>query len=426
MFRSLFFTPDADPASGAPNATPAVDSAAAPATPAAPAAPAVSPIAAAIAAARDSNNNPVIDTTRVQAAGPAADGQNPTIDVDGIAADLKAAGERNPDGTFKAAPKPPEGAVAAQLAPDGDVDPNETQGADGKPVFTLLYPSRQPGGAPIEVTTDDREEYERHQQMYNGYMRNRDLDALEGEVERKSASLEETAALIQHSPVAFVARYLAPTARQQLLMSLISDPAVVTSQEDRDRLQLVLQDEREARTVFAEQRAAAIEAEQGAKETVRVQRAVAQNTKDVLNALNDCVPAGLSGEQRTVFINDSRRALAQYARLQNLRTIDPTVVPMVLKQRIAAFGGDPDGAADRIAARTRRAAGLPNGAAPARPGAPAAQPTGDQLVQGRRARMAGAKVAPAGAGAPPTGIPTPPKGQGVHDRAAWARAQYGK
>lgn len=430
MNRSLFLAPDAaDAASGAPNAAPAAapDAGAAAAPAAAPAAPALSPIAQAIATAREGHTNPIVDIGKVAAAG--GDGtQNPTIDVDSIAASVKEGDrERNADGTFKEVAKPAEGAVAAALAPeDGELEDgaSEGKGADGKPVFTLLYPSRQPGGAPIEVKTDDREEYERHQQMYNGYMRGRDLDAMQADVEHKSASLEETAALIQHSPVAFVNRYLAVQGRQQLLMALISDPQVVTSQEERDRLSMVLQDEREARTVFAEQRAAAIEAENAAKDTVRINRQVNQNTRDVLAAINECVPPGLSGEQRNIFINDSRRALSQYARQQNLRLLDPTVVPMVLKQRITAFGGDPQSAADKIAARTRRAAGAPPATGQPRPGAAPVQPTGDQLVQGRHARIAGSKVGPAGAGAPPTGIATPPKGQGVKDRAAWAREQY--
>lgn len=399
---SRFLSPDAVTASGAPVA--AAAPAAAPVAPALPAdgapAPTPHPITDAIQAARSrvENNQPIVEIP--EQGTPDADGNNEVIDL---------------------SKQTPEPTVA-----EGLDQPAEPAKPEGEEVFVLKYPGRNPGDPDFEVQTADRDEYERHQQMVNGYRRTMELETRAQMVAQQKDSLDETAELIKVSPVAFTQRFLAPQARLELLMSLVTDPDVVDDSV-REQLGVVLSDEKEARAVHAETRARAIQADVAAKDRVVAQREVNRNVQECVAAIHDAVPPGLSGEQRNQFIIDSRREVAAWARDNNKMTVDVRDIPLILQTRITAYGGDPQQVAARIAARTRRAAPAPVASGQPRPGAAPAQPTGPQLVRSRQARMAGSVVGPAGAGAPPAGASPLPKydpklgGTPIEQRARAAR-----
>src|ERR1019366_4884708 len=150
--------------------------------------------------------------------------------------------------------------------------------------------------------------------MVNGYRRTQELEVRAEQVEQRASDLAETAELIKVSPVAFTEKFLAPSHKLLLLRALISDPDVVGAEGVKDELGAILSDEREARTVHAESRAAAIEAATQAKERVALQRDVDRNVQDCIAAIHDSVPPGISGEHRNQFIIDARNEVAAWAR----------------------------------------------------------------------------------------------------------------
>ncbi|HUU96460.1 MAG TPA: hypothetical protein VM487_12030 [Phycisphaerae bacterium] len=321
-------------------------------------------------------------------------------------------------------PLPPEEGEAPL---DGEAP---TEGEEGAPEVDeaklVTLPGRRPGEAEMEVVVEDPLVAERLRQMKNGYMRGEDAKAIRSQAEQVLEQAEEVKAHIATDPIAFVHENLRPEFRLELAYAILTDPQLWPS--IAPTLQGLTQDPQKVEMLRADLNARRYQFRESASAQIQQDRAMQKNARAVSAAIQKIVPPTLRGEQARLWVSDALQTVGQYVDQSNLRGIDPSHLPMILAQRLQAFGVDPTLAAQRLAGSSvpsRPAAGRP-GTAPARraPGAPAAsQPSGQTFVAGSQARRAVAAIAPAGAGAPAGGMQPAPKGAGIKEAIEHARKQ---
>lgn len=307
-----------------------------------------------------------------------------------------------------------------------------------------------PEGTPQEVIDTVR--------MYrNGFMRAEEVRMAEQQITERANQLADRQAEIELDPVGFVldlARDMPEIELQDgtsvqivdhLVLHLLSQPKIW----DRlsPKVQALLEDEKELRTVRAEtgQQRHAIREEM---RTVAEERAVvSRNLQDVQATLGAILPASMPQAQQRLLYDDCLRDLKEYADRHRLLTLPIQDIPAILATRLTAYGVNPAEAATRATeSAQRRASATRSGrqsatrpaspsrapAPPARSAAPPAPRNGQRFVASARQRQVLAGLPAAGAGSP-SGTPalTPPNNPDgtkmtIEQRVEWHRGQLRK
>lgn len=332
-----------------------------------------------------------------------------------------------PEGGEPEGGEPKPGAEAA----DGQPEPE----GDGEPEFVEIdIPGRRDGEAvKFKFAPDEAEDIQR---LVNGYKRAEVVQAERARIEARAAEIEDWQEEVELDPASAVARTLGndPAAMEQLALTILADPSVW--QRVKDRVlgwEAPLQFELDA----AKLQVAAANRREDVREMAVERRVVSRNLAQVQAAVGALIPSDkLSEDQATTFYRDAMRDLKEHAERQNLLTLDPRDIPLILATsgRLRAYGIDAVKAAEIVQealSGTRREA-KPGGSQPPSkktPAPPAGSPPpakrGKDFVAGAQKRKVAAATPGVGAGSPSTAV-TPPPGQSIEERTAWHRTQQQK
>lgn len=349
-------------------------------------------------------------------------------------------------------PAPTEGQTPAPdpNAPAGQETPEP--GAEGEPEENALVVAL-PGareGEEFEIQVDSHEAAERLRQLRNSSMRGNEVRAAREDIARQLDEINGVRQMIETDPAGFVADVVlpeSPEAADHLVLYTLTQPEVF--RRLAPTLKALLTDEREFRTVAAEQKAARAEMTQQAQTRIQEGRIVQQNFRDIQSSVAAMIPSDRADVE--LVTRDCLRDLKAYADRYNLLTIPVHEVPTILATRLQAIGINPVEAAARAAeTAVRNAAAVgPNGRHPAprapgsapitnagtggaptgRPSTPA--PNGKRFVASSVARK-NAAAPSGGAGSPPGGTPaftsTKPDGtkMGIQEAVAAHRERVSK
>jgi hypothetical protein len=358
------------------------------------------------------------------AAGPAVAGEGATDP-----ADPAAAGEGDDPEAMTEAQR-----VAAAIDPDAQ--PGEPATGDPAPTdevpegfVAVELPNRNPGQEPVKIITDDPEVAERLRQVVNSFERRTERETHEEALRTNMERFEQERDLLRIDPFAFNEKHLTPDERVGVaLLTLLEEKVWNAAGPDgqpggvRALIERLLSDEGEVRSLRAELRAARVEAREDNRAHLEQEKADGMAAQQVLRAITLAVPPNLSGERRTLFINDARRAIGDHVRKHHVTSIGPLDVPVILASRLRAYDMDPEQVAASLRKEftSRSSGGRPAASAPGR------RLDGPALVKAAQAKKAVARVAPAGAGAAASTVPTPPKGAKLAEANAAARQFFGR
>lgn len=280
------------------------------------------------------------------------------------------------------------------------------------------------------------------------------LPRIEARMERIEA---ETAAVREYAevdPVGFVAEAIGNdlAAQEHLALSLLTKPEVWAKVKDRvARLTDPVQFESEQNR----QKAARVDFREQATTRVQESREVAANARDIQHAVATVVRGfnTITPEAQQIAYADMLRDVQRYATKHNLLTVPVSDLPLVLTERLTAYGADPAVVARQMteAAASRGRRGAPSRAAaprsmarpvvtppapaatPARPATPAmpARPSGRDFVASAERRRTVAAIPGPGAGSPSVpdlALPTNPDGSkmNVEQALAYHRSRVAK
>lgn len=292
-----------------------------------------------------------------------------------------------------------------------------------------------------DFVAPDKETAEVLRALRNGYQRGEEIRQAREQIETQLDDINNMRASIEMDPVGLVLEAAEgdPDVMEHLVMFLASQP------ENWVKLGpklMKLADERERRTVAAEEKSRRFELMDQVAEESESRAAVRRNLEDVQSTVASLLPTEMSAEQQTVLYRDCLRDLKEYAERHRMNTIPVKDIAALLATRLTAYGINPVEAAARAAeVAARRGTTAPKRPAPtsprvpapavaARPAAPA--PTGKQLVLSAQKKVAAGALPPAGAGSPagtaPMSPPKNPDGSSmtIEQRVAWHRGQVKK
>lgn len=329
-----------------------------------------------------------------------------------------------------------EEAVASPPAAEGE-EPVTDEGEDD---LTVVLPGRREGEE-FPIVVDDPETAERLRQLTNGYMRGEQVRVARGELEATQAEIEAIRTEVQVDPGGFVLSELEgnPRVQQHLALFLLSQPEVwkavanrVLSWDDPDRF----------RADASEIKAERYEVRETAKQEIETNRAIEQNFHQVDSTVRALLPEDFSAERAETFYTDAMRDVQAYAQRNNLMTVPPEALPVILQRRMVAYGVDPVEAAARAASVFSAGGGSNRGPVTARrtqpaptsaaatgrqiAGAPKApQRTGKAIIAAQARKQRAAAIPGVGAGAP-NSVLTPPPGMSIEEATKWHRDNVAK
>lgn len=348
----------------------------------------------------------------------------------------------NPDGS------PLEGADAggapiAPAAPAGTDAP--VAGAEGEELgdgIVVEIPNRFPGQAPLPIAVSDEATAERLRQLVNGYRRTEELSAQQAEVARTREEIDDFRTALEVDPIGIVLGGTPPEQRMTLAMALLTQNDVWESLQapvdvgNGQQVPLIeyLGDPTGRRLAAAQVEIDRRDARDLAQQRITSRRESVRTARTVEQAVRTIAPETLSDDAREVFVEDAIADVIAHLKRTRQSAIHPHDIAPLLARRLAVHGMSVDDAARRLieASAPRDSAGRaasptarPASRAAVVPGrqpTPAGGRTPEQLRANADARRAVAAQAPAGAGAP-TGatLARPPQGSGVREAIAHAR-----
>jgi hypothetical protein len=373
--------------------------------------PKLSPIAAALARAREAqqaSKQPAGELTDLPADETPEGEDNQHEEAEGDETD-EAGGEEaegEPEGagedeSKQGEPKGGEPAKAEGEAEDVDED------------LVVALPPRREGDDEFEIVVESKEAAERLRQLKNGYEAAGKLRAEREAVEQDRALIEEMEVWIGTDPAGFIIQNVPPETIEDVALSLVLEPAVF--EKLSERLQQALEDPRERRVLQAELKAARASAQSGLRTAIETRRYAKEQGRIVRDAIARMVPVtdGITETRRTAIIQTLETAVAQTIREKKLEKIEVDDVPILLASQLRAAGIDP-----------LHAAQLLKGKPASEPGARLAkkrkQPTRAELMQASQRRKRAAASTPPGGGAPASRTKLP-AGQTLEERFKLAR-----
>lgn len=327
------------------------------------------------------------------------------------------------------APRPDPAAADGQTAPgpdrapENEGEPTGEEVAPDDPRLTVPVPGRNPTDPDYEIVVDSLETAERLRQLVNAAMRGDEARAYVAEQMRE---IEAARDAITVDPAGFLLDTFrdAPEVVEHVALALLSQPGVwqrvaprVLNWDDPDKFEL------DAAKIARQQ----YEMRDQLRTMAEQRRVVADNLRDVQQAVQRMIPATLDPDQQAAFYRDALRDLKDYADRHRLLTLDVNDIPLLLARRLAAYGLDPLEAARGLSTPARREAPASRTPSPALSSAAATREpprpkSGKQFVAAAEKRRRAAAIAPPGAGSP-SNVPTPPEGQSIEQRIAWHRQQ---
>lgn len=293
-----------------------------------------------------------------------------------------------------------------------------------------------PDGTPKEVVDVVR-------QYRNGFMRGEEVRQATEELSQRESSLSAKLDEFELDPVAHLMAIAAeePSVRlkdgreinllEHTVLALMTEPALFARLQPK--IEAMLGDEKELRTVRAESEAARLALREEMREVAGQRKEVAENLRDVRATVMAIVPSTANEQQAQLIYRDCMRDLQEYAIRNKFRTIPPKDIPAILATRLTAHGINPVEAATRAAeSASRRTTGPKRAAAPAAaaPGVPVARPAaapgGQKFVASVQKKATVAAIPPGGAGSPGAQPLTPPKNadgtpMSIEQRSQWHR-----
>jgi hypothetical protein len=263
-----------------------------------------------------------------------------------------------------------------------------------------------------------------------GYARRQDAERIRDEAAQMREEAEQINYAVELDPAGVVEQTLrSPADQAHLARFLLTQPGVfdrvqdfvaqmMDNPESVNQLKALAEAERIRRREHVGREVAAKQ---------ELDRNARQLVKTLDRSLESLIPDSQSEEAKQQLREDVLADLQRYARSQNLRLVDPRVVPGMVQRRLAVYGVAP-----KTKSQPNGGTAAPGATAPAAPaGSPPAsakpQKTGAQFTAARAARRAAA-AAPPGVGAPvSTGVQKPPPydpsqpGTPIQQAAGWAR-----
>lgn len=330
----------------------------------------------------------------------------------------------------------PEGVEGAEGAEGAEGDP--TAGDQGEGAETLdealvvELPAARPEEEAVPIEVNDPAVAERLRQLVKGYARRQEAERIREEASQLRQEAEEINYAVELDPAGVVEQTLrSPADQAHLARYLLTQPGVLERVQEFAMQLLDSPDSLPQLRALAEaERIKRREHVQGEVTKKReLDRNAAQIIKTTTRSIETLVGDSLNDGARETLFHDVLGDLQRYAREQNLRIVDPRIIPGMVQKRLAAYGVAPK-AKSQPPERSTTPAATPKAPAAA-PTPPAAavppQKTGAQFTAARAARRAAA-AAPPGVGAPvPSGITKPPPfdpkqpGTAIQQAANWAR-----
>lgn len=291
----------------------------------------------------------------------------------------------------------------------------------------------------------------------NGAMRAAEVRLAEEQITTRANELAERQAAIELDPAGFLLELARDNPEielqngtsvqivDHLVLHLLTQPQVW--ERLSPKVQALLEDEKELRTVRAETASQRSDIREEMRTVAEERAVVSRNLSDVQATLGAILPAEMPQAQQRVLYTDCLRDLQEYANRHRLLTIPPQDIPAILATRLTAYGINPAEAATRAAESAQRRAtatrGTPSSTArtasparaaapPARSAAPPAPKNGQRFVASAKKRQAVAGLPPAGAGSPSgtAALVAPTNTDGtkmtIEQRIAWHRDQLKK
>lgn len=342
-------------------------------------------------------------------------------------AEAPPAGEPAPDGEQvpPAADAPPTG---EQESEEGQ-QTEETEGGAASELVVEL-PSARPEEDPFAIEVSDPVAAERLRQLVKGYARRQDAERIREEAAQLREEAEAINYAVELDPAGVVTETLqSPADQAHLARFLLTRPGVL--ERVQDFVAQLLEQPDSANQLAALAEAERIRRKEHVGQEVRMKQELDRNARQLVKTLDrsleSLIPDSHSDEARMQLREDVLGDLQRYARANNLRLVDPRVVPGMVQRRLAVYGVAPKTKGQPPAKEAAPGVTAPAASASAPPAAAKPQKTGAQFTAARAARRAAAS-APPGVGAPvSTGPQKPPPydpsqpGTPVQQAANWAK-----
>lgn len=302
-----------------------------------------------------------------------------------------------------------ETAEAAEETETAEATEETTEGEEPKR-FTISIPNNREGLPDIELEVDDEHTYQVLGMLKNSFKRTEELKAERAIVEQKADELDDFRGQLEVDPIGFIEDYVPEDARLLVVASMISDPKlfpqvlemVKSFSQSRDRLE-------SARMRIENER---LKTREQLKTQQQVRRETRKNVGEIMSAIKRMVPGTLTGEKAQAFIDEARQEVSEYATRHALTTLPVTDLPLILTQRLLAYGIDPVQTAARLAGKQDETTSSPK----------TGQSTvGARIKQASDRRKAAAVSAPAGVSQTAAEPKRPPKGMNIKEAADWAK-----
>ncbi|MDH3291570.1 MAG: hypothetical protein OEO20_11565 [Gemmatimonadota bacterium] len=383
--------------------------------------PRVSPIAAALAAAREAQRSgkPMLPASTDEETPPAEEpGETPddtdeddgTDDAAGTEDEGEAEGEDEAESDDDEAKppesedgKPPDTTVEAGEAGEGEVDPD----------LIVALPPRREGDDEFELVVENKEAAERIRQLRNGYLAGSQVRALQETIDQERAQIEELEVWIGTDPAGFILQNVPATVIEDVALSLVFSPDLF--EKVKDKLQTAVEDDRERRVLMAELKAKRSDAKDTLRQVLETRKFAKGQAILVRDAIAKMVPVtdGITDTRRQAIIQTLESAAADTIRKKRIAKVEIDDVPIMLAAQLRAAGIDPLAAAQALH-------GDPSSQPGKRPAKKKPQPTRQELKAASEKRKRATASTPPGGGAP-AGRTKLPKGQTLEERFKLAR-----